>query len=237
MEQKRESLPERHEKKYWINRGDLLTLRQKLDPVLKHDSHANEDGNYHIRSLYFDDIYNSAYYDKVEGNADRDKYRIRIYNLSDEVIFLERKRKAGSLIQKSACRITRELAQALIDRNPTPLLKTDNALLLDMYVQMRTKLLHPVVLVDYVREAYIHPIENTRITFDKQLATCPGSTDLFNKRLLTLSPVKDEREILEIKYDRHLPDFIAKLIGGTPAEYTAISKYVLCRSFEPLGGQ
>ena len=237
MEQKRERLPERHEKKYWINRGDMLALKSRLDKVLKHDQHTDAEGNYFIRSLYFDDIYNNAYYDKVEGNADRDKYRIRIYNLSDEVIFLERKRKAGNLIQKSACRITKDLALALMDSNPTPLLKTDNVLLHEMYVQMRTALLRPIVLVDYLREAYVHPIENTRITFDKQLATCPGSIDLFNDKLLTISPKSDDREILEIKYDRYLPDFIGKLMGGIPAEYTAISKYVLCRSFEPLGGQ
>ena len=122
MEQKRDRLPQRHENKYWINRGDMLALRARLENVLEHDEHADEQGNYFIRSLYFDDIDDSAYYDKVAGNADRDKYRIRIYNLSDEVIFLERKRKMGNLIQKSACRITRELAQALVEGNPTPLL-------------------------------------------------------------------------------------------------------------------
>ena len=235
MEQKRDRLPERHENKYWINRGDMLSLRARLENVLEHDEHADEGGNYFIRSLYFDDIDDSAYYDKVAGNGQRDKYRIRIYNLSDEVIFLERKRKAGNLIQKTACRITRELAQELIKGNPTPLLKLDNPLLNDMYLQMRLKILRPKVLVDYVREAWVHPAENTRITFDKQLATCPNSVDLFSDRLLTVRPLDDDREILEIKYDRYLPDFLSKLISGIPVERSAISKYVLCRRFEPLG--
>ncbi len=234
MEQKRERLPERHEKKYWINRADLFTLREKLSAVLPHDEHAGEDGRYSIRSLYFDDILDRAYYDKVDGDADRDKYRIRIYNFSDDVIFLERKRKSGNFIQKAACRITRDLAEELMQGNPTPLLKTDNELLKDMYVQMRVKLLRPKTIVDYKREAFVHPAENTRITFDTQLAACPGSIDLFNPKLLTLSPVDDMREILEIKFDRMLPDYINKLLSGTPVEYCAISKYVFCRRFEPL---
>ena len=147
MEQKRDRLPQRHENKYWINPGDMEALRNRLINVLEHDEHADENGNYFIRSLYFDDIDDSAYYDKVAGNADRDKYRIRIYNLSDEVIFLERKRKIGNLIQKSACRITKDLALKLIQGDPSPLLRTDNPLLKDMYLQMRLKLLHPKVIV------------------------------------------------------------------------------------------
>ncbi len=234
MEQKRDRLPQRHENKYWINPGDMEALRNRLINVLEHDEHADENGNYFIRSLYFDDIDDSAYYDKVAGNADRDKYRIRIYNLSDEVIFLERKRKIGNLIQKSACRITKDLALKLIQGDPSPLLRTDNPLLKDMYLQMRLKLLRPKVIVDYLREAFVHPAENTRITFDKQLATCPNSIDLFSPNLLMIRPTDDAREILEIKFDNYLPDYITRLISGIPVEHSAISKYVLCRRFEPL---
>ncbi|MBQ4226682.1 MAG: VTC domain-containing protein, partial [Clostridia bacterium] len=75
--QKRQRLPERHEKKYWINQGDMLALRQKLLPALEHDEHADKYGRYFIRSLYFDDAANSAYYDKQDGVPERDKYRIR----------------------------------------------------------------------------------------------------------------------------------------------------------------
>lgn len=202
---------------------------------MAYDSHTDKNGEYFIRSLYFDDAYDRAYYDKLDGVQDRDKYRIRIYNMSDSVIFLERKRKAGELIQKSACIIDRKLADALVDGDPSPLLGSDEPLLMDMYVEMRTKLLRPRVLVDYVREAFVFPAEHTRITFDKQLATCPGSIDLFDPDLLTLSPVDDDKEVLEVKFDTYLPQHIANLLAGVPAENCAISKYVLCRRFEPLG--
>ena len=234
MADKRERLPERHEKKYWIHEDDLIELRRKLSQVLQRDEHANKDGEYFIRSLYFDDFENSAYYEKLDGVMGRDKYRIRIYNLSDKVIFLERKRKVGDLIQKSSARITREVAEELIYGDPSSLLGTDNPLLMDMYVLMSTKLLRPKVLVDYTRETFVHPVENTRITFDKHLATCPGHIDLFSKKLLTMSPIDENHEILEVKYDTYLPDFIADLLADTPTENCAISKYVLCRRFEPL---
>ena len=235
MNEKREKLPERHEQKYWINAGDMEALGARLGSVMYADSNADENGEYFIRSLYFDDVFDTAYYDKIDGVMGRDKYRIRIYNNSDKVIFLERKRKIANLIQKSSCRLSRAMAEELINGNPTPLLKSDNPLLLDMYNEMRNKLLRPKVLVDYTRQAFVWPVEDVRITFDKHLATCPGSVDLFNPKLLTVSPLDDRREILEVKYNTYLPDFIARLLYDTPTEYTAISKYVLCRRFEPLG--
>ena len=52
---------------------------------------------------------------------------------------------------------------------------------------------------------------------------------------MTVSPLDDGREILEVKYDSYLPDFISAMLWDVPAERSAISKYVLCRRFEPLG--
>ncbi|MBQ9857261.1 MAG: VTC domain-containing protein, partial [Clostridia bacterium] len=69
------SFPERHELKYFINRGDMISLGHKLGGIMKADSHADERGEYFIRSLYFDDAYNTAYYDKMSGVMGRDKYR------------------------------------------------------------------------------------------------------------------------------------------------------------------
>ena len=232
---KREHLPERHEKKYYINRGDMLALGHRLSGVLKSDPHADEKGEYFIRSLYFDDVYDTAYYDKLSGVRDRDKYRIRIYNMSDRQIFVERKRKVGELIQKSSVRISKELCDRLLAGTPDGLEKIDNPLLNDLFTQMRIRLLRPRVLVDYTRETFIHPAENVRITFDKGLKTGLYSHNLFSDEVMTVSPLDDGREILEVKYDSYLPDFIAGLLSNVPCEQTAISKYVLCRRFEPLG--
>lgn len=233
-EDKRERLPERHELKYFINRGDMIALGHRLGGVLHSDEHADENGEYFIRSLYFDDAYDTAYYDKQAGVMNRDKYRIRIYNLSDSVIFLERKRKVGDLIQKSSVRISRKLCEQIIGGNPKKLDAMDNALLNDMFREMRTRLMRPTVIVDYTRETFVYPVENVRITFDKRLRTGLFSKDLFSPDVMTVSPLDDEREILEVKYDSYLPDFISGMLWDVPAERSAISKYVLCRRFEPL---
>lgn len=235
MQQKRNGLPARHELKYFINPAEVEMLRARLRPVLRLDNHCRGGKPYVIRSLYFDDIEDSAYLDKLDGVMHRDKYRIRIYRYSDQEIFLERKRKLGDLIQKSSVQITRRLCDQIISGDPRGLHKAANPLLQDMYVQMRTRLLRPRVIVDYAREAYVHPAENTRLTFDLNLRSGLYSSDLFNPHLPTVCPHDRNVQILEIKFDNYLPHYIAALLNGVSAERSAISKYVLCRRFEPLG--
>ena len=70
----------RHELKYFINFQDYFTLSNKLKVLMKRDDNSNEKGDYHIRSLYFDDYEDSALYEKQSGILRRKKYRIRIYN-------------------------------------------------------------------------------------------------------------------------------------------------------------
>ena len=232
--QLRNQLPARHELKYFIHPAEVEALRERLRPVMKLDPHCRGGKPYVIRSLYFDDIDDSAYYDKQAGVMNRDKYRIRIYRYSDAEIFLERKRKLGDLIQKSSVQITRRLCEQIMSGDPRGLYKANNPLLKDVYVQMRTKLLRPSVIVDYEREAYLHPAENVRVTFDLRLRSGLSSTDLFNPDVATICPHDENTEILEIKFDNYLPDHIGRLMAGTRAERSAISKYVLCRRFEPL---
>ena len=234
--QKRNQLPARHELKYFIHPAEVEALRARLRPVLKMDSHCRGGKPYVIRSLYFDDIDDSAYFDKQAGVMNRDKYRIRIYRYSDAEIFLERKRKLGDLIQKFSVQITRRLCEQIIAGDPRGLYKANNPLLKDAYVQMRTRLLRPSVIVDYEREAYLHPAQNVRITFDLKLRSGLSSFDLFNPNLATVCPHDENTEILEIKFDNYLPDYIGALMAGTRAERSAISKYILCRRFEPLEG-
>ena len=100
---------------------------------------------------------------------------------------------------------------------------------------MRTRLLHPVVIVDYDREAYLHPAEDVRITFDLSLRSGLYSHGLFDPRVATVCPHDRNVEILEVKFNNYLPGYVAALLSGVEAERSAVSKYVLCRRFEPLG--
>lgn len=228
--------PIRHELKFHINEIQYRLLASALDNTLQRDPNGDKNNNYAIRSLYFDTIFNDAYYDKLNGVRDRNKYRIRIYNYSDKIIKMECKTKLQSLISKRSISIPRALAEQLIIGDASNLEKTNSGLLHDVYREMTLNFLKPVVIVDYVREAYLHPAEDVRITFDKSLKTAYKNYDLFNPFVPTIPCFADKKIILEIKYNRILPPYISNIINfyvqGAPQ--LAISKYTICRQFEAL---
>ena len=229
------ALPLRHELKFFISPLQYQVLSRTLKATLNPDPNGDENNKYHIRSLYFDTAYDSALYDKINGTANRDKYRIRIYNFSDQMIRLECKSKFRDLISKRSVRITRDLAEQLISADPTGLESTASGLVSDTFREMRTNLLHPVVIVDYLREAYLHPAEEVRITFDMQLRSGLNSVDMFNPYLPTVPPFDHDEIILEVKYNQVLPPYIASLLTYALRDgacRSAISKYVYCRRFE-----
>ena len=76
----------RHELKYYITEGDHALLSRKLSLTMEQDAFAKKSGGeYFIRSLYFDDRDDSAFREKLDGTDERDKFRIRIYNMRDDV--------------------------------------------------------------------------------------------------------------------------------------------------------
>ena len=226
------NIPLRHELKYFITPAEMTVLRGILTPVMQLDPNGNEHNEYHIRSLYFDTINDDALEEKIAGVGNRKKYRIRIYNFSDRVIKLECKSKYGDLISKQSVTIPRELADQLIAGDPEGLQRMRHPLLHDVYREMKTRLLRPAVIVDYVREAYIHNAEEVRVTFDKQLRTGLFSSDMFNKDLPTYPVFDDPVEILEVKYDEFLPSYIQSILSGITAQRSAVSKYTWCRRYE-----
>lgn len=231
-----QAIPLRHELKYYINELQYTVLSGVISKVMAPDENGDARNEYHIRSLYFDDIYNSAMFDKLNGVRHRDKYRIRIYKMSDKQIQLECKTKVGSLISKRSLQIPRLLCDQLMAGDPSGLESSGSGLLQDMYREMRVSLLRPVVLVDYVREAYVYPAEEVRITFDKQLRTGLFSKDLFSDKVPTIPPLDNSEIILEVKYNRVFPPHLRALLGSycqNPLG-SAISKYTICRRFEGI---
>lgn len=229
-----EPLNLRHELKYYISHSQYEVLKRMLCATLKPDPHADENNEYHIRSLYFDTLFDAALNEKISGVNRRDKYRIRIYNMSDSVINMECKSKYESYISKRSTRISRLVSEQIIAKDPNGLENTSSGLLSDVFREMRLNLLRPVVIVDYVREAYLHPAEKIRITFDKQLRTGLNSIDLYNKNLPTVPVFPHEVIILEVKFNRTLPPYISNMLSLAAGWSTrsAISKYTLCRQYE-----
>ena len=217
----------RNEWKYLISEAEAVLLRKRLSVYLQPDPHA-QGGQYMIRSLYFDDFWNSAYHEKMMGVDSRQKWRIRIYNYSDRSIKLERKKKRGSYIHKESASLTRSEFERILANDFCFLLNKESNLCREFYYECTSKLLRPKVIVDYDREPWIQQEGDVRITFDRDVRAAVGSWDLFDSGLPTLRAIEPDKLVLEVKFTGFLPGGIRQLLPLNGQEFTALSKYTVC---------
>lgn len=215
----------RHEIKFIISLFEAELLKRRLPTLLKPDPHARPDGGYFIRSVYFDDPDYSAYREKLDGVKERTKYRIRFYNMNDQVIYLEKKLKNGDMTGKESVRLSRRGAQAYLDGNEE-LRKLPG--LAGELGRLRQGVWKPSAIVDYDRWAFTYPTGNVRVTIDMNVRTAPFQTDAFDDRLLTVPVLESGEAVLEVKYDAFLPAPVRELLMGVTKQRCAVSKYTLC---------
>ena len=218
----------RHEYKYLISKADAELLKRRLPHIMEPDSHAGETGTYTIRSLYFDDFRNTAYYDKVDGVNYRAKYRIRFYNYDSSVLKLEKKEKNGSLTRKTAQTITKNDARALEYALSSGCPDTKEGLVEELRVGFMSMGLRPRILVDYDRTPFICRDGNTRITLDENVRTRPYIAHLFASPRAMIPVIGPDQVILEVKFDDFLPGYLDAALADIPKVNMAISKFALC---------
>ncbi len=222
----------RTELKYYISNLEYYTLRNRLKVILNQDPHNPKGGGgYFIRSLYFDSYSDEALFEKQSGVLKRAKYRMRIYNTDTNIVKFEIKNRENNQVFKETATITKESAIKIIDGDYKELLNYNNPILNRIYIKFTQNLYRPKVIVDYYREAYIYDFFNIRITFDLNLSSNSINFDIFSNYLHTTPTILEQKQILEIKYDKILPDYIRDILQIDSFERMAISKYALSRRF------
>ena len=220
----------RHEVKHEISHHDMLILRQRLRAVMKPDDYA-VNGQYEIRSLYFDNLDDKALREKLDGVNIREKYRIRLYNNDPSIIHLERKYKQGGLGYKDSAALTPGQAQAIADGDINWMAHSTDAVILGFYTRMKNEGLKAKVIVDYTREPFVFGPGNVRVTLDYNIRTGIGCTDFLNPDCVTV-PIKESPCILEVKWDSYLPDVIRDAVQLDSRRSAAFSKYAACRMYD-----
>ncbi|KIL42839.1 hypothetical protein KP77_34690 [Jeotgalibacillus alimentarius] len=219
----------RHELKYYITEQDYELMRKRIGLLMPQDEYSIDERGYLIRSLYFDNVHDHDLIQKNNGVFRRKKFRIRTYNHSDAVIRLEKKSRQGEYILKSSAPITREEYTQLLEWDYTFLKHKEDPLYEEFYYYLQSYYMKPRVIVDYIREAYVGPMSNIRITFDKELSFVTNTVDLFERDSVSEEVLDYPKTILEVKYDDFLPDYIRQVLQLDSHNRSAISKYVHCR--------
>ena len=154
---------------------------------------------------------------------------MRIYNVCDDFIKFERKNKFNEYVFKETAVVSREEADRILSGDVAFLADSDRQLLRCFYLECRRNLLHPVVLVDYLREAYVHPVGDVRITFDIGVRTALGPISFFDRNTSTVTVCDEPGVILEVKFGRVLPQIVRGLFLDDIQPRSALGKFAACR--------
>jgi len=215
--------------KYIINPVQYHLLKNRLKPFMHSDPNAGENGEYFIRSIYFDTPDYNAYSEKMSGVDSRKKYRIRFYNGDASKCTLECKEKKGTRVNKTAERLSGEQTSFLLSPERMYSGKVPDRLG-DMALKICKLGFVPAVTVDYVREAYVLPVSNLRITFDKSIAAGGVRDCLTYPQRMT--DIMGSDMVLEVKYDDFIPEHISRIVSSVNPVQTAASKYVMCLEYK-----
>lgn len=236
----------RVEDKYLITEDKWAYIENRLKEVCMPDIHGT-DGTYLIRSVYYDDMYDTCLKENEDGTDNREKFRIRIYDLDDSTIKLELKSKMRGFTRKRSMELSLEQASALLKRNDVitdmPVILSgsneragDRSLIKKLVALMQYRRMQPVVMIEYERKAYTYPIGNVRITFDKNIGCSRDWNSLWDMNAQIIPVMPAGEHVLEVKYDELLPDYIKDVLDIGSLRRQAYSKYCYGRKVIDTGG-
>lgn len=216
----------RQELKFRVSRLDRELLLHRLSAALRPDSHG-KNGIYTVRTLYFDTVYDDALRESLSGEPEKVKVRLRMYNADDTFLRLEKKVKNGRGGTKVGTLLTRAECEKLIRGDCAFLAERDDPFSLECYAKRQNGGMRPKQIIDYTRAAFACREGNVRITVDSDIRAC-RFTDMFFAPTTGGVPVTAEDAcVLEVKFDRFLPDYIPHLVGIGSCEMQAFSKFAM----------
>tara|TARA_Y100000590_G_scaffold451364_1_gene592649 strand:- start:878 stop:1579 length:702 start_codon:yes stop_codon:yes gene_type:complete len=220
----------RKEEKYLIKTSELKILKNELIRYMQKDPHSY-NGSYKVRSLYFDTIYSDDLMDKLSGEYRKRKFRIRIYNNSDNHIKFEKKYRIDNAVYKKSYIINKKMASSIQNNNYGILLNdSNNYKYFKLYYELVSNCYKAKSLVEYDRVALTLPFNNIRITFDSNISYNP-SLDIFNPKYNFIPLTFDNYQILEIKYSGPIPDHIKTVLSFSTANRQSISKFSMSQKY------
>lgn len=214
----------RREEKYILDYKLYSFIKNRVSKVLYPDIHYT-DGSYIVGSMYFDDPYNTAFFEKTDGLSVHTKFRVRCYDYKDDYIRLEKKIKRGTTTIKDSSVITKK---EFVQLTNAPF-QTDsfNESSYPLASELQSKGLRPALIVRYRREAFFLRGTDVRVTFDSKLESLPADTiSLFSSQSTGIPSINPLSIIMEIKYNEKKPVLIRKLCD-CDAPMLSVSKYAL----------
>jgi hypothetical protein len=213
----------RFERKYLFKRVELDLLLKDLQNI------CTNIREYGVSSIYFDNIHESAYFQKIDGNKDKIKIRARNYDASLELINLEAKIKYSDKSYKLKSRISKEELDLLMLRNFVDLKnKNEDDDIREIYYYYKYYGMQRKISVQYTRlEMDLKSSCKTRLTIDRDVysSMMVGGAD---KEITKMPCLSKDLCVLEVKsFNSSIDSYVKFLINKFKMKQEAVSKYAL----------
>ena len=226
---------QRYEFKYFLTKKVANEIKEHVNKFMILDKYANFDlkNSYFVRSVYFEDNFNSNFDEKINGYRIRKKFRLRYYNKNIQTgpIFLETKGRNLERTYKRRIKINlsdvetikeKKFVFNLLQKYP------QSVPIHDFVFEFYKKQLKPKIIIDYEREPYTnkHGLY-FRLTFDQNLSCINLNNRFENTSKNQKTLCRAGYTILELKFDRSIPLWFHRIIQSYNLKRESISKFVL----------
>ena len=217
----------RFELKYRLNYFSYLKVRNMVSSYMKKDifTHRAEHKGYLVRSLYFDTYDYKSYLEKMSGDSDRIKFRIRSYadKLKEETpIKVELKVRKANSVEKYSTIIDKEALEYFMEHRTWK--NSEDPVLSEFSRYLHLKDLQPKIITEYRREGFYSRLkDDLRITIDHEVRSA-HSRSLFPEHVF-FRQHHPFGLVLEIKFKDKQPTWLKELIQRNGLKLIANSKF------------
>jgi SPX domain protein involved in polyphosphate accumulation len=225
----------RYELKFLISEAERVELLEQVQGNLGIDPHGGEHGCYRVTSQYYDSPALSAYWEKMDGEKVRKKYRLRFYGDRPDHPFFEIKHRYDRTIRKERVALQPEKAekflaecQALqfVGELVSCQSQADRSLTERLVAAGVLELLRPVVIITYLRQAFVGRWDpGLRLTFDHHCQALPPGeiAHCGEDRGYPLAP--GHPIVMEIKFNQRVPRWLVDCVNRVGLKQIRFSKY------------
>ncbi|MCC5929267.1 MAG: polyphosphate polymerase domain-containing protein [Cyclobacteriaceae bacterium] len=217
----------RFELKYRIQYHIYLRMRNALMAYMKKDKYtrASQDKGYLVRSLYYDTHQYRSYHEKMSGDNERVKFRIRTYShqLQENTrIRVELKGRKSGLVIKKSCVVSPDEYLHFIKTGHW--ISANEPVLTEFERYLYLQDLQPKIITQYYREGYETRINSdVRITFDHDVRSAHAES-LFPEHAF-YKEHNHNSVVLEIKFSDDPPKWVTRLSHQYGLRVVANSKF------------
>ncbi len=234
----------RYELKYVITPEQRHALVSATQDALRPDPHGT-NAIYRVSSVYFDTGDFAAYWEKIDGESIRRKYRLRFYGAAgscqDEpgagvgAAFMEIKHRIHNTVYKQRVRLSTQGALAILsDARQLGRLRecvdwsgsVDEAAVAEIEHSAARRQLEAKTLITYVREAWQGAIDQRlRLTFDTQGQALPPGAFALVEGCQGHRFMPADQVVMEVKFDHAIPRWIRDVLILQQLTPRRFSKY------------